>query len=118
VQNRVKPDPAARALLLILYRQPRAALEARRAALPRHPWRIDDIRNLRSPIARQLGERFGVNSDERKWPLDFLPVPSRWLAETLNATLLREEIGRSLRATAHKREPVELGGKQTGARCS
>lgn len=31
-QNRVKPDPAARALLLILYRQPAAALEALRAA--------------------------------------------------------------------------------------
>jgi putative transcriptional regulator len=31
-QNRVKPDPAARALLLILYRQPKAALDALRAA--------------------------------------------------------------------------------------
>lgn len=31
-QNRVKPDPAARALLLILYRQPKVALEALRAA--------------------------------------------------------------------------------------
>lgn len=31
-QNRVKPDPAARALLLILYRQPAAALAALRAA--------------------------------------------------------------------------------------
>lgn len=31
-QNRVKPDPAARALLLILHRQPKAALEALRAA--------------------------------------------------------------------------------------
>ncbi|MGO9773333.1 MAG: helix-turn-helix domain-containing protein [Roseiarcus sp.] len=31
-QNRVKPDPAARALLLILYRQPQAALQALRAA--------------------------------------------------------------------------------------
>jgi len=31
-QNRVKPDPAARALLLILYRQPKVALDALRAA--------------------------------------------------------------------------------------
>ncbi len=31
-QNRVKPDPAARALLTILYRQPDAALKAFRAA--------------------------------------------------------------------------------------
>lgn len=31
-QNRVKPDPAARALLTILYRQPEAALRAFRAA--------------------------------------------------------------------------------------
>ena len=31
-QNRVKPDPAARALLLILYRQPEAALQALQAA--------------------------------------------------------------------------------------
>ena len=31
-QNRVKPDPAARALLTILYRQPEAALKAFRAA--------------------------------------------------------------------------------------
>ncbi len=31
-QNRVKPDPAARALLLILYREPQAALRALRAA--------------------------------------------------------------------------------------
>lgn len=31
-QNRVKPDPAARALLTILYRQPEAALKAIRAA--------------------------------------------------------------------------------------
>lgn len=31
-QNRVTPDPAARALLLILYRQPKVALAALRAA--------------------------------------------------------------------------------------
>lgn len=31
-QNRVTPDPAARALLTILYRQPEAALKALRAA--------------------------------------------------------------------------------------
>ncbi len=31
-QNRVKPDPAAQALLIILYRQPEAALKAIRAA--------------------------------------------------------------------------------------
>lgn len=31
-QNRVRPDPAARALLLILYRQPAAAIAALRAA--------------------------------------------------------------------------------------
>jgi putative transcriptional regulator len=31
-QNRVKPDPAARALLLILYRQRKIALDALRAA--------------------------------------------------------------------------------------
>jgi putative transcriptional regulator len=31
-QNRVKPDPAARALLTILYRQPEAALKAFQAA--------------------------------------------------------------------------------------
>jgi putative transcriptional regulator len=31
-QNRVPPDPAARALLTILYRQPEAALKAIRAA--------------------------------------------------------------------------------------
>jgi putative transcriptional regulator len=31
-QNRVKPDPAARALLLILYRHPKVALDALRAA--------------------------------------------------------------------------------------
>jgi putative transcriptional regulator len=31
-QNRVQPDPAARALLTILYRQPEAALKAIRAA--------------------------------------------------------------------------------------
>jgi putative transcriptional regulator len=31
-QNRVQPDPAARALLTILYREPKAALKALRAA--------------------------------------------------------------------------------------
>ncbi|MEJ0050818.1 MAG: helix-turn-helix domain-containing protein [Methylovirgula sp.] len=31
-QNRVQPDPAARALLTILYRQPKAALKALQAA--------------------------------------------------------------------------------------